>query len=444
MALPALLAAAEGYISAKSLGPASWPATDWYISNDFGFTRRGLLGGALRAAANSFDWFDVNLLGFLLTMIAVFSVTTLLILKARNISLTAQLALALSPVFYQNFILWDPTAGGRKDSLAIIFVLIYLLLSSAKKPILKTASSLLILIILPLLTLAHEGIFFFCAPILIFTITVDWIKAGRDWRKGGSELLPLAKSLSLFIPTLITLLIVLIHSTTSVDQAEEICKSWQIIYPELSCIPLPASLTSLTGTENYAEIGGISPFGGGSSSFDLIRGTYGRPMIYLEWIFMFSYAIALIGACFVPLVESSLREIPINVRYAVVSLVVGLCSVTAIFSAPLYLLAIDYGRWVSISLTLVLATCLLYQKHIATAAVELSPIFPLKEKRLSSCIGSKRLNLALIFIAGIVRIPHNTDIWRVRFWDLSSLLGRAESLIGTVAAILRKYLGGIL
>ena len=143
MALPALLAAAEGYIYAKSLGPASWTATDWYISNEFGVTRRGLLGGALRVAATTFDWLDINLLGFLLTFITVFAITILLILKARTISLSAQLALAFSPVFYQNFLLWDPGAGGRKDSLAIIFVLIYLLLANAKKPILKTMSSLL-------------------------------------------------------------------------------------------------------------------------------------------------------------------------------------------------------------------------------------------------------------------------------------------------------------
>ncbi len=437
MALPALLAAAEGYIYAKSLGPASWTATDWYISNEFGFTRRGLLGGALRVAATTFDWFDINLLGFLLTIIAVLAITALLILKARTISLSAQLALAFSPVFYQNFLLWNVWGGGRKDALAIIFALIYVLLANAKKPNLNTISSLLIVFILPLLTLVHEAIFFFCAPILIFAITINWINGNRDWSKGFSELLPLARSLSLFIPTLIALLAALVYATPPVDQVESICRSWQIVYSDLSCIPLPAAFSSLAGTENYGEIGG-------NSSFDLIVASYRSPKIYAEWIFTFGYVIALMAACFVPLVESNIGKTSSNVRYAIAALLAGLCGVTAIFNAPLYLLAIDYGRWLSASLTLILATCLIYQKHIASAAVVLSPVFLLKRQWPLSRMGSKWLDLALISIAGIAIIPltHSLFSWRVRLWELSPLFGRAEHVIGTAIAILQKYSGG--
>ena len=444
MAIPALLAAATGYANLKHLGPASWPATDWYISNDFGFTRRGILGGALRNAATTFDWLDINLLGFLLTFITVFAITILLILKARTISLSAQLALAFSPVFYQNFLLWDPGAGGRKDSLAIIFVLIYLLLANAKKPILKTISSLLIILVLPLLTLAHEALFFFCTPILIFVIAIDWINGSRDWNKGFSELLPLARSLCLFVPALIALLAAFVYSTPPVDQVEAICRSWQIVYPDLSCTPLPASFTSLTGTEDYAEIFGNSTFGGGNSSWDLIVATYGTSYgskrIILEWILTFGYVIALMAACFVPLVESNIGKRSTTVQNAIAFLLIGLCSITAIFNAPLYLLALDYGRWLSASLTLILATCLMYQKHIASAAVVLSSIFRPKGKWPLSRMRSRWLNLALISIAGIAIVTHRVDLWRVRFWELSPLFGRIEDLIVDVTSVSSELL----
>ena len=159
---------------------------------------------------------------------------------------------------------------------------------------------------------------------------------------------------------------------------------------------------------------------------------------------MFGYVITLVGACFIPIIESSLSDITIKIRYAVASLVIGLCSITAIFNAPLYFLAIDYGRWVSISLTLVLTTCLLYQKHIATAAIQITPMLPQKGNNLSSYIGSKWLYFVLFFVVGIVRIPHNVDIWRLRFWHLSPLLSRIEGLIDMVTAIFQKHLGGIL
>ena len=425
MAAPALLAALYGYIYFTDLSPAGWQATDWYISNDFGFTRRGLLGGSLRALAITFDWLSVNWLAYLLTIIAAFAVSVLLILKARTISLSAQLALAFSPVFYQNFILWDPAGGGRKDALAIIFVLIYLLLANAKQRYLNTISSILAALILPLLTLVHEAIFFFCAPILIFVMTINWINRSRDWSKGFSALLPLARSLSLFIPTLIALLAALVYSTPSVDQVESICRSWQIVYSDLSCIPLPAAFSSLAGTENYGEIGG-------NSSFDLIVASYRSPKIYAEWIFTFGYVIALMAACFVPLVESSISKTSPNVRYAIAALLAGLCGVTAIFNAPLYLLAIDYGRWLSVSLTLILATCLIYQKRIASAAVVLSSIFPLKVKWPLSSMGSKWLNLTLIFISCFTTLPHSTVWWNVKLWLFNPLLGRTKVLINLI------------
>ncbi len=421
MAAPALLAALHGYIYFTDLSPASWQAADWYISNDFGFTRRGLLGGSLRAAATTFDWLSVNWFAYLLTIIAIFAVTVLLILKARTISLSAQLALAFSPVFYQNFILWDPAGGGRKDSLAIIFVLIYLMLANAKKRYLNTISTILVALTLPLLTLVHEAIFFFCAPILVFVMVINWINRNRDWSKVFSALLPLARSLCLFIPALIALLAAFFYSTPPVEQVEAICRSWQSVYSDLSCIPLPSALMALAGTENHGN--------SSSSYFDTIMASYGSPEIYVEWIFTFGYVIALIAACFVPLVESSISKTSTDIRYAIAALLAGLCGVTAIFNAPLYILAIDYGRWLSVSLTLILATCLIYQKHIASAAVILSSIFPSKGKWPLSRIGSRWLNLTLIFISCFTTLPHSAVWWNVKLWLFNPLLVRAKALI---------------
>lgn len=417
MALPALLAGVRGYKYFSRLGPNSWESTDWYISNDFGFVRRGLLGGALRAVATSFDWFNVNLLTFLLTIIVVFTVSVLLIAKARNISYSTRLALAFSPAFYPVYFLWDPHGGGRKEVLAIVFVLAYLLIARAKGMIWNAARPWLVLLVLPLLTLAHEGIFFFSAPILIFAMVIDWINGDRTWSNGLSELLPLARSLALVIPAFFALFAAFVYSSPPVTQVEAICRSWQIAYESLTCIPLPSALQALAGTGSFGAEG--------ESYFSFIARTYEKPFIYIQWLLAFGYVIVLIGACLIPLVECGLGRMSANIRCAIATIVVGACSIVAIFNAPLYAFAVDYGRWMSVSVTLILTCCLLYREQIVSAAVVLSPAFAHGSFPSFLLVRTKWATQALLFVSSFAIVPHCC----VTFWRVNPLFGRAVKLI---------------
>ena len=124
MVLPACLSSARGYIYAKSLDANSIQATDWFISNDFGLTRRGFFGGALRLFSDQFRSFAINLFAFSISLIAAFIVSLVLAKYSRGVSATARLALAYSPAFFPAFCLWDLQGQGRKEALAFVFVVI--------------------------------------------------------------------------------------------------------------------------------------------------------------------------------------------------------------------------------------------------------------------------------------------------------------------------------
>lgn len=406
LALPALLAGVHGYKYFSQLGAGSWQSTDWYISYDFGFVRRGLLGGPLRIAASKFDWLNINIFLLFLTIFAVISITILLIIKTKNINFSARAALAFSPAFYPVFLMWDPQGGGRKEALAIIFIMVYMFLASKKNSIWKKARLLMSLLVLPLLILAHESVFFFAVPILIFATAIDWINDGRNWSKGISEIFPLLRSLVFLIPSFIALLAAFLYSKPPVDQVEAICRSWQIAYQTLVCTPLPAALDALAGT--------------GRNYFKEIVDSYNAPLLYGQWLLAFGYVIALTVACLVPLVNNRIGRMSLNIRYAISSLLLGLCGIVAVFSIALYALAIDYGRWMSVSVTLILVTCLLYQEKIRSAAIVLSPVFAQKSFPLLDLERLKWVQLALVCISGFVMVPNCC----INLWQLNFLIRR--------------------
>ena len=73
--LPAIAATVNLLLFAVWKGAESWQATDWYISNEFGFVRRGLSGGLLRQISEQVSWLDINLFAFSITAMAVFAVS---------------------------------------------------------------------------------------------------------------------------------------------------------------------------------------------------------------------------------------------------------------------------------------------------------------------------------------------------------------------------------
>ena len=125
--LPAIVATVNGFLFAIRKGSDSWMATDWYISNEFGFVRRGLLGGLLRQVSGHMGAVDINIFAFSITILALLIVSMITVFCSRNLPYVSRLALVFSPAFYTLFVLLDPNAGGRKEALSILLIVSYAL-----------------------------------------------------------------------------------------------------------------------------------------------------------------------------------------------------------------------------------------------------------------------------------------------------------------------------
>ena len=115
--LPAIAATVNLLLFAVWKGAESWQATDWYISNEFGFVRRGLLGGLLRQISEQVSWLDINLFAFSITAMAVFAASVVTVSNSRDLPYLNRFAIMFSPAFYTFFILLETGGGGRKNSI---------------------------------------------------------------------------------------------------------------------------------------------------------------------------------------------------------------------------------------------------------------------------------------------------------------------------------------
>lgn len=62
--------------------------------------------------------------------------------------------------------------------------------------------------------------------------------------------------------------------------------------------------------------------------------------------------------------------------------------------------------WMAVSITLIVATCLLYQDKISSAAMALSPAFAQKSSVLPAAFQIKWINFVLLFISSAAMVPH--------------------------------------
>ena len=156
----------------------TWSTADWFISYAGGFVRRGLLGELINFLYISVD---INPLSFLYKLRSGVYLSICLLFFAiavrKNIQLI-EMVLVLSPWSFM-FELNDPIAGGRKESLLILVFLMFSILVLIKRrwsedqvanPFYSTSIFWFLVFWLPVLTLAHEALFFFFGYFLILLI----------------------------------------------------------------------------------------------------------------------------------------------------------------------------------------------------------------------------------------------------------------------------------
>ncbi|QNI60878.1 hypothetical protein [Synechococcus sp. TAK9802] len=411
--LPAVVATVKGFLFVVRQGSGSWMATDWYISNEFGFVRRGLLGGLLRQASEQLGGLDINIFAFSITLLSLLIVSTVAVFNSRNLPYINRFAIAFSPAFYPLFILLDPNAGGRKEALSMLLIVSYALSQRLQGRYKKLVGTFLIVVGLPAITLIHESNLLFSAPVLFFIILINYISDNsRDSLRwfGRTFGAAVVRALVLLVPGLAAFFFAYLHSTPDPYIVKSICTSWQPIVRDLSCNPLPAALGALASQDGYLES---------------IKIAFSRPRIYAQILYSVFYVFLLVNAFCCPIVPSS-ASTDRGIERAKVGLCVQFLGVIIFLpSIPLYALAIDYGRWYSTTVTILIVTCVVCRERIASVAILLPESLFKRRLNMLPVLDAKVASLLLIFGSSICTVPHCC----AKLWQFTSIARQAAIVI---------------
>ncbi len=298
----------------------SWHITEWLINYEGGFVRRGLLGELLLQSHKNLGlnpYYTIVVLSFFLYL-------TLALFFIRSFRRTGLSLVVLPCAFFMG----GPAISNewvRKDVLLVLLFIgmVRLALSNSYKRVL--AVNLLFIVAL----LVHESIGFWAFPMMIMLLYHGIL--GRV----GSRNKAIALSLLLLSPAMLTFLMVLYHKG-NIEVASAIWESWSAVsFPFQSYhdgIAPPAAI----GGISWSLEKGVSYTRGLLSNFN--DGIYGP----LAWLFM-------LGATFAVTVNvGALKTVSVHQHEHIEDrdLLCSLLSLQLLSITPLFILGIDYGRWV--------------------------------------------------------------------------------------------------
>ncbi len=311
-----------------------WSTADWLISYAGGFVRRGLWG---ELANYLQSYFSIDPRAFIfkvragIYLLICLSFLTIAIYKKIK---TYELILALSP-WALMFELNDPIAGGRKEILLILIFLLFsiffiitkkLRTNKSAPPVSHDPIFYFLFVSLPLLTLAHEGLFFFFQFFLLFQIIANEKDNKNYWR----FVLPYMFSLMVLVITY--------FFKGTVEQSHAICQrviTWGL-------------------TPSFCE-GSIASIGG--YEFQIMQQ-------YLRTLFV--YLVLVFGPILLYAYSTFAKDERLKV------LILCLCSLIPV--SALFFMAQDWGRWIHISALLMFITLFVNSPKKTTSRRTINPI----------------------------------------------------------------------
>lgn len=420
MVLPAIFASIRGARYFSTLGPGSWQSTDWLISYEAGPIRRGLAGYALKEAATYFPSLNVVKISFVLTMLAALTASFYVAKRTNEMSSLQRLALAWSPYMYPVFWLFDPQGGGRKEVLAIVIVFMMSLSAEVGGRMHKYFKLLVSLFLLPLLVLAHESIFFFVIPFFLLHYILSGLDSLSAFPPFAMMRSLVAKALLASIPSLGALIFATLYASPAISEVVEICRSWQSVYTSLSCAPLPAALNAMASMEAYEG---------------MIKSSYQSPSIYRQWIGVLAYVLVLVVACLAPIVRGASGGAALEKRRTValtsILILVAVTFFSAAFTLPLYVLAIDYGRWMSVYITLLAIFVIGHRDSLGKISIWLPPagFAGLNASALAKILQQRYWAIAPLLFGVLYVAPHCC----MRFFNYTGVKSKLSALVHIVA-----------
>jgi hypothetical protein len=300
-----------------------WVVADWLVTYAPGFVRRGLSGQLLFAVSEAFSTPANTVVRWAIVAVyLVFAVAMAVLLWRKRLTFW-WLVLALSPASVP-FSLYNPAAVGRKEGLLVAAFAVWALWLG-RRPLSPMTGALFGLAAVAL-TLMHE-VFAFYAPyfVLVAYLTEARHEDGRAWR--WSALVPAGALVGLAA---------VLASTATLDD------------PTLCArlVGAGAPMRVCEGLFDYQQAPAASALAAGLSLPPRALGMAAAAAAAIVLLPLWCFALANVEA-------AAHRRV-----------LLGGCAFAMIWSAPLFLVAVDWGRWIAIHavLTTVLCAALLPQR----------------------------------------------------------------------------------
>ncbi|MFM7268259.1 MAG: hypothetical protein ACKOZT_06695 [Cyanobium sp.] len=421
---PAVWATASLLLEEAFTHLEGWQVTDYLINYGSGFVRRGLFGSLLLQLV---DWgipINPSALSLALTLASLWLIALMIALAMRKLSRLNALLIVFSPALLPMFHALEPLGAGRKDALLLLTIAAGLLFfETLRGRRRRLAMRLMLMVVLPLLTLCHEASLLFIAiPLCALDLLSQGDRSGRLLR---SHLCSLALAL---IPTLFCFVLLAITPDLSPSQIKEMCQVWTGRDLAIRCDPLPSYFMALRDYPLHRRIA---------------QSAFVSPRFYLSMALTLAYLTLMLRGPLLELAVLQVSEVekkglfnkitpnrvlpvagsmpsqqavatgqleermPRCVTRAIErSILLAVALLTLLPSLPIYALACDFGRWVSLSFTiLVLQLC--SSRYLAALTQALQPAF-VALQRIDALLPTMRpgwASLMLVIATACLRLP---------------------------------------
>jgi hypothetical protein len=422
--LPVAWATASLLLEEEFTRLEGWQVTDYLIHYGSGFVRRGLFGSLLMQLVDRGIPIHPSALSLAFCLAALWLVGLMIALAMQNLSRLNALLIVFSPALLLMFHALEPLGAGRKDSLSLLTIAAGLLLfQTLRGRRRQLAMRLILMVVLPLLTLCHEASLFFIA---IPLCTMDLLSQGdRSGRLLRSHFCSLAMAM---IPTLVCMVVLAISPDLSPSQINAMCQAWAERGFVIRCDPLPSYFGALKDYplhRRIAQSAFLSPrfylslaltlayltllLRGPLLELAVLHGAAGDEKGMANTITPYG---ALPAAGLLPSQQAmaagqSQGMKPIRATRPIArTTLLAVALIALVPSLPMYGLACDFGRWLSISSTiLVLQLC--SSRYLAALGQALQPAFALL-RRIDALLPSIRPSWAsflLVIATPCLRLP---------------------------------------
>jgi hypothetical protein len=301
-------------LSSLSWGHGSYQMTEWLINYSGGFVRRGL-PGTLIGMVSSTTGIQANIIVISTSLVCYFALGAWLLRRATS---TFPAAFVLSCVVmgipaYQDSIV-------RKDCLGLLLLLGCLAVERRRMPRALTITAVNLLAVVSIL--CHEAFVFYALAGFAFFRCGD--------QEPRSVRMILGRCLSLLPAGICFLLTAIYHGTPELAAAvnDSWLSLWRVIDPGNPALGTPAAAIEALGWTSEKGL---------SLSIHMLTSGFYQPLAW-AMVFAVSFALAILfsGQNF-----DCNASVPADLKARVAALLLA----QLIFISPLFLLGVDYGRW---------------------------------------------------------------------------------------------------